>query len=204
MGRITRMLRLINLFCHRKVVTIEAIKEVCGIPRRTAFRYLTTLSEENIPVYFDKALGGYSLAHETRYELSDLEFHYTVLMITSLRIARQYLNDSYRKEIDELISRLIPAQEYAIEELNSVISVREFSASGAPDHSMDVTSALVNAAVLMGKKIEVTTTSNTGPKQRATFENPNLVFQQEWRIGHRRAGGADAKSIESIVKVRIL
>lgn len=204
MGQITRMLKLINLFCHRRVVTIATIGEVCGIPRRTAFRYLTTLSEENIPVYFDKELRGYRLAHETRYELSDLEFHHAVLMITCLRITRQHLNESYRKEIDDLISRLIPAQKHSLEVLNSLISSAESLKSVLPDHSADVTSALIDAAVLMGKKIEITMANGEGEDLRATFDNPGLLFQQEWRIGHRRTGLTEAKSIESIAKVRIL
>jgi predicted DNA-binding transcriptional regulator YafY len=204
MGQITRMLRLINLFCHRKVVTIEAMRETCGIPKRTAFRYLTTLSEENIPVFFDKALGGYRLAHENRYELSDLDLHHAVLMITCFRIAQRHVNQCYRDEIDDLVSRLIPAQEYAVEELDSMILGAESPEPGVPDYSVELTLALVNAAVLMGKKLEVTTTSNAGTDQRAIYENPNLVFQQEWRMGHRRTSCADAKSIESIAKVRIL
>ncbi|PWB76080.1 hypothetical protein C3F09_01165 [candidate division GN15 bacterium] len=204
MGQIARMLRLINLFCHRRVVTIEAIRDICGIPRRTAFRYLTTLSEENIPVYFDKELGGYRLAREDRLDLSDLEFHHAVLMVTCLRITRQHLNDSYRKEIDDLISKLIPAQKHSLEVLDPLISSADAPESDLPDHSADVTSALISAAVLMGKKVEVTTISNGGGDQCATYENPGLLFQQEWRIGHRLTGLADARSIKSIAKVRIL
>ncbi|MBK7143327.1 MAG: hypothetical protein IPH75_14730 [bacterium] len=50
------------MFSHRRAVSLKMIRETCGIPRRTAFRYLNAISEANIPIYFDRERGGYCLA----------------------------------------------------------------------------------------------------------------------------------------------
>ena len=198
------MLRLINLLNHRKTVTIEMIHKICGIPRRTAFRYLSTLSEENIPVYFDKDLWGYRLVCESGRVASELDLHHAVLLVTCLRIAQQHLNEDYRKEVDNLILLLTAAQRHAIEEIDNCTSFIRSRETLAPDHTLDVTSALVNAAVQMSKKIEVTTTSGKGGTTSAIYTNPNLVFQREWRVEQRQSDGSNSSLIESTAKVRIL
>lgn len=61
MTKAERLLFIVNLFRVRKVVSLNELAEECGVSNRTIYRDLLSLSELNIPVYFDN---GYRLAGE--------------------------------------------------------------------------------------------------------------------------------------------
>ena len=73
MGKLKRVLRLINLLTYRQQVTLDTIKKACDIPERTAYRYLRDISEANFPVFFDRETHSYRLDRHSSVRVEQLQ-----------------------------------------------------------------------------------------------------------------------------------
>lgn len=62
MGKYDRLLFILNLIRGRRNLNASMIARECGVTERTVYRDIMTLSEANIPVYYDR---GYKLASDS-------------------------------------------------------------------------------------------------------------------------------------------
>jgi predicted DNA-binding transcriptional regulator YafY len=61
MTKAERLLFIVNLFRIRKAISLEELAQECEVSKRTIYRDLISLSDLNIPVYFDR---GYRLSRD--------------------------------------------------------------------------------------------------------------------------------------------
>ncbi|MBK7143306.1 MAG: hypothetical protein IPH75_14625 [bacterium] len=183
MPKPARMLMILQLLSHRRVVSLETIKSVCKIPDRTAYRYLNAMSEANIPVYFDKVRGGYSLTAPIDMHLDDLSLQEIVLLVTSLRLVQDHVNSSYRAELNRLAEQLLARQPYSVDTVTGEKSDGDHPNQPIPDFSAELSLALAQAAIAEGKKLSVHLSVPDGEGRSVVMiEEPRLQFDRSWGV----------------------
>ncbi len=103
---IDNVLRIINLLQFRSFVKLDDIVDACGIHPRTAYRYLNSLSEANLAIEYDRKVGGYRLASQTRYRFDGMAYT-DALVLDSLLSQWTAGADSERdRDLLEIIGRV--------------------------------------------------------------------------------------------------
>lgn len=199
-----RMLKILQLLSHRRVVSLETIMSSCRIPERTAYRYLNAISDANIPVFYDRERGGYTLTGPIDLRLDDLTLQEIVLLVTSLRLVQQQVNADYRVEFDSLISRVISRQRYALEAFASDLSEGDRLSQDAPDLSADISFALVQAAIAEGRTLTIYTEHGEDHGQgQVTVDEPRLLFDGGWGVTSPGQEKTSATRLGEIAKIKI-
>ena len=172
---------LYNLFHNRRVITINTIKNVCNVSERTAYRYINQLSEINIPIYYDKELGGYCLNRDA--EINDInELDDIILIIVSLKSLYKLVNNSYKGKINKLITTLLVKQKYSLEEIFQSFDVYFDNNHQTEDYSKLLTSLLLYSAIKFKKKINVILNDENISNNIEFIENPDIIFENRWKI----------------------
>lgn len=180
MSKLRRLIQLINLLSTRHRVTLDGIKRACGIPERTAYRYLNTISEADVPVYFDKDAGAYRLNSRSGMLINDVTFSEAILVLLALRCLRTVVNDHYREDIDRLITKTVVRQEWEVESVLGPAAERLTDPLRGIDLSEQLSSALIHAAVCSGREVRV-----TRPGENVEITNPGLLFKGDWQLVER-------------------
>lgn len=179
----------------------------CGIPERTAYRYLSAISSANIPVYYDREHGGYTLARSVDIRLDDLSLQEIVLLVTSLRLVQQRVNAEYCTELDSLISRVISRQQYSLGVFAADTPTGESLArdgSDLPDLSEELSFALVQAAIAEGRKLTIQLQRSTGKGHvEVTIDEPQLLFDGSWRVSSHDKEKISAACLDQVAKIKI-
>lgn len=202
-----RLLKLLHLFSHRKVVSLKSIMTECEMPRRTAFRYLRELSEANIPIYFDKEHRGYRLSNPITIRLDDLPLQEIVILASCLDIVRQSVNKGYQEEINLLVCKLVARQPFSKEVFSSSLAMQGREGAGLStnhDYSQELSFALAHAAIAVGSQVSVSVSRATGPEDELHISQPSLAFLRTWELVDRAdSSGKTAIELDNIVHVRI-
>ncbi len=199
-----RLLLILQLLSHRRAVSLEMIMSSCGIPERTAYRYLSAISSANIPVYYDRERGGYTLARPVDIRLDDFTLQEIVLLVTSLRLVQQRVNTEYRKEFDSLISRVISRQKYSFGAFTVDTVADDDLAQAGQDISEDISFALVQAAIAEGRKLAVHMQQSAGDGQvEVTIIEPRLLFDGGWRVTSPEQEKISAARLTQVAKIKI-
>lgn len=204
MGKLKRVLRLINLLTHRQYVTLDTIKNACGIPERTAYRYLRDISEANFPVYFDRHNHAYRLDRSAASRTDEFSAEETILILVALRRLARSLNDNYRDEADALVRKLVVRQSLPLEEVMDAYRHQLDNLSDGEDYSHLISSMLISAAINSNKKIAITVNSSEIPEKDIRIDNPALHFKKNWQLVNARSPGSEQAEIPQIKKVSIL
>ena len=190
---------LYNLFHNRRVITIDTIKNVCNVSERTAYRYINQLSEINVPIYYDKELGGYCLNRDTEInDINDLDD--IILIIVSLKSLFKLVNNSYKVKIDKLITTLLVKQKYSLEEIFQSFNVYFDNNHQTEDYSKLLTSLLLYSAMKFKKKINVTLNDENISDNIKFIENPDIIFENRWKISDH-AKNLEDYNIDDILMV---
>lgn len=204
MGKLKRVLRLINLLTHRQYVTLDTIKNACGIPERTAYRYLRDISEANFPVYFDRHNHAYRLDQPSGAKTDEFNAEETILMLVALKKLIRSLNDDYVHEAEALLKKLVVRQSLPLEEVIDAYRHQLDNLPDAEDYSQLISSMLISAAIRCNKKITITVNSSDAPERDIRIENPALHFKKNWQLVNARCPGSEQADIPQIRKVSIL
>ena len=199
MNKTCRMIQLINLLNTRHRVTIESIKKACGIPERTAYRYLNTISEADVPVYYDKDAGAYRLNSRPGVLINDVSFSEAVLVVLALKCLRSVLNDHYAEDLDRLITKTVVRQEWEVETVLGAAAERLTEPLKGIDLSEELTSALIHAAVCCGREVRVTT-----PGENVEITKPGLLFKGGWQLVERASSDRMTPAGKEIKKVEVV
>jgi predicted DNA-binding transcriptional regulator YafY len=201
MNKTFRILQLINLLYHRKYVTLKMIRETCGIPERTAYRYITTISEANIPVYFDEAHRAYSLSRRPGVPIDDLTLNDAVILLLGLRSLGRHVNGKYRKDIERLTTKLLVRQGTSIERIIPAIEAELDSHDDWPELSETLSNALLHAAIAVGKGVRLQTRDTEREEQAMQIDKPALVFDHCWQVAgvnKNKSRSAKLTDVESV------
>jgi predicted DNA-binding transcriptional regulator YafY len=115
MEKFSKILLLINMLCHRQMVTTAEIKRVCHISGRSVYRYLNAISAAHFPVIFDYKLGGYRLLTKGQNNFNNFGFDEAIILILALDLLSDRVNNDYKSIIKTMGSKIMANQEVAIE-----------------------------------------------------------------------------------------
>jgi predicted DNA-binding transcriptional regulator YafY len=206
MSKSRKILQIINLLNHRQTVTMDTIRRTCNIPERTAYRYLNTISEANVPVYYDHDTKSYTLSRSGALNIDDLSLGEAVMVTVALKLLQQQVNMEYREDIEKLVTKLLVRQRFPVEDMRDVIEHRFERETGSGDLSELVSSILIHAAMACQRQVRLHTKGGNGTTATTLkVEKPTLVFKKHW---HLREGesldSGSAAAVSDIRKVTIL
>ena len=204
MSKLRRALSLINLLQHRSVVTIEMIGEVCGIPRRSAFRFLNELSEANIPLYYDSKCRGYRLNTNTKLSLDNLDLGDSIMIVLALELLSQELNDPYREEILHLIRKVCVRQSCALESIVELLQPYVDSCQTSRDHSEYLSFLFAAAGAQFKKKLRITRSGDKPGDGIQEIRDPSLRFDRDWYLVDTKESNTSGTYLSHVHKVTIL
>ncbi len=205
MGKLNRVLRLINLLTHRQQVTLETIKKACGIPERTAYRYLKDISEANFSVYFDRNSRAYRLdRYGSTARIHDFSIEESIIVIVALKRLVRSVNPDYQADLTALIKKIMVSQPLPLEE---IVEAYEHQLDSLPDQkecSQLLSSMLISAAVSFGRRVRLTMDSGTCVDRDLSIENPALRFKKHWQLVNSTGADSEPADFPRIKKVSLV
>ncbi|MCX6835559.1 MAG: hypothetical protein NTW07_10590 [candidate division Zixibacteria bacterium] len=199
MNKAGRIIQLINLLNTRHRVTLKGIEKTCRIPERTAYRYLNTISEADVPVYFDEDEGAYRLSSRPGVLINDVTFGEAVLVLLSLKCLRTLVNDHYSEDLDRLITKAVVRQEWEVESVLGPAAEKLTDPLKGIDLSEELTSALIHAAICCGRKVRVTALG-----KRVKIAKPGLLFNGDWQLVERASDDTTTLTRKAVQKVEVV
>jgi predicted DNA-binding transcriptional regulator YafY len=204
MAKLESVIRIVNLLYHRKSVTLREIVDECGVCERTAYRYLTALSEANIPLYFDKELRAYTLNADRKLALDNLRTDEGVLLVIALRMLSIQVGGAMSDALEALARKIYSRQQCGLEEMWSFL---EDPGDKYSPRTSEISELIVlltlHEAARRNERVEVLLTSPDQPERRLTFNSPVLRFNDRWYVQERTANEGDAWSLADIAQVWI-
>ena len=177
----------------------------CKISERTAYRYLNSLSEYNIPIYFDKDVQGYCLTRKStiyNFDLTDKDY---LLVKICLKIVSRSVSTHYRTTIEDTISRLsISSSLYVENSLDLVQQELEPADLRTNDFSEIISSALIVSAISSNRKIRIYREASENKNVTDTIISPSLSFKGHWNVSDKEANHKLSVLLKDIKKVEIL
>lgn len=204
MAKIDSILSLINLLSNREHVSLKNIMSSLGISRRTAFRYLNTISEANFPLLHDRSKGGYQITSVRKNYVPPLDLTDSILIMASLMVMKKRLGGEYARMISIIESRFLSCLSVPLEEVLTTYK-HEFQVDDDHENTSKlITSLLIEVAITYGKGIKMLRTTEPAAMSESVVENPSLWFKGEWRIADRESDSDDNTLLNTIERVRIL
>lgn len=160
---------------------MKTIREVCNISYRTALRYIRSISQANIPVYYDRDLKGYRLLTTDSNWVHDPTLNDLILILYALSLIKPSLNSHYQSEIDLLVRKIISEQGYKLEELLTSFDFDGESINDLFSPSQKINKVLLRLAFSLGRDITLVTKTD-GKDKEVTINNPRLWFKKHWQI----------------------
>lgn len=203
MGKYANLITIINLLHSRKVVTGKVIGEMCNVAPRTVLRYIRDLSEANVPVYYDRENGGYTLSRVNDGLLDGLGMDELISILFALRYTALRMNDAHHAGITNLVKKLISKQAYAIDEMLQHVTVG-LTADDSPESlSQRLNSIAVQVAAATRKDIRLTAQGRSGLKTVRLAE-PSLSFEHGWRVRGRSSDGEESYELSHVASVQVI
>jgi hypothetical protein len=204
MPKTSNLLLVLNLLHYRHRVTIENIMCTCGVSSRTAYRYITALSEANIPVLFDKNIGGYRLnvfSKVTADHVTELD---GILIKVALLLLESATDKTYAKAIESLMKKLDSVLPMPHENLFAGIGpiIAENLKTG--QIARVIHSLLLETAVHQDKSVRLRLASGTDTSDGTTIEHPSLHFKGEWQVSSRDPDCERTVAVSDVEEVRLI
>jgi len=204
MTKVEKIVLLINLLHHRQYITIEEIQRVCGISIRTAYRYLNSISEVNIPVQYDKTVGGYRVDCRDSFDINELGVSDSVLISVALQVLSQKLDDAYRENVEALRRKIFSKLPIPLEELWESFGARVEEGLKKESVSDLITSLLIHTSVLHCRKLRLILSDEKQDGNAIEIANPSLMFKREWWLGDSMSDDHEAIPVSRVKKAVIL
>ena len=204
MSKIPKIVRLINLMHHRQYVTLKDIVRVCEVSKRSAYRYINTISDANIPVTFDKSVGGYRIDHLDSFSVQDLSTNDAVLILVALDTLAQRLGDTYVEEADNLIKKLLARLPPGTGEVWSSFRHEAGSSDNSRTIAEHIKSILIHISISNSRKLKVLMAGGNTTDKAVEVADPVLRFRQEWLLEGSSATGHETIPVSRIKKAIIV
>jgi predicted DNA-binding transcriptional regulator YafY len=204
MAKLENILLLVNLLHHRRCVSLETMKKMCGVSNRTLFRYIQTISGANIPIYYDRDLGGYRLLDSPGMQIDNINIDEAIIVAFALRLLSKRVNIAYNDSIIALIKKVCARQAFILEDLWSALDEQENTGFSPEDLSELITSQVINAAVLHGRKLKVSLGDGNLHDRVVEIDKPTLRFSKGWKIVPKQHGRDNKVYVRDIVQASII
>jgi predicted DNA-binding transcriptional regulator YafY len=199
MGKLADLIKIVNLLSHRRHVTLSSITKTCNIAERTAYRYLNSISEANIPVYYDKERRCYSLTNYDGSALSDISTNDIVLCLVALVNLRREVGDTYGEAIDEMATKLVIRSDGRLEKAWDFI--REAVTTNKDVTVQEILSlAFAATAIALECPVDI----RTGGDVRCRLNQPGLEFAGEWWVSDVASDQPQRTRLRDVEAVDIL
>ncbi len=103
MNKYDRMLFILNLLRSRKNMNADKLAEECGVTERSIYRDIISLSEMNIPIYYDN---GYKLASDNFLPPLNFSIEEYQLLKTALESNPLIKTDKYQQVYKSLLAKI--------------------------------------------------------------------------------------------------
>lgn len=207
MSKLEKIIKLVDLLSHRQWVTLETIMNTCEVPKRTAYRYLNTISESDIPVFYDRDRKAYSLSRSQTLFGQGFGLGDTLILVLALRLFAKHVNGAYKADVDGLLGQLLVRQGHPVEEVIAAFEERIQQEQSAADHSSLLTAMLLHAAIRCEKPIQLQVEKGKRGRREVEVERPRMRFRRDWQVvdAAKDGNGADASaaSLADVTKVTI-
>ncbi len=203
MGKLAKVIRLVNLLGHRRYVSLETIMNTCDVPKRTAYRYLNTISEAGIPVFYDRRAQGYCLTQPGYLRVDDFALSDTLILVVALKVLGRLVNGGYSDDVRRVLAKVIERQPFSIED---VLSAFEQRISEEPlEAPMDdlLSAALIQAAVLQNRRVRLVMEEHPNDRVGSDMDSPSLTFDGEWQVVENKDLRDRREPVKKIRKVTI-
>lgn len=204
-GKVDNIILLLNMFTNRKRVTCKSIMDVLDISKRTVYRYIKTLRLLGLPIVWSDRYQYYILSSPPKFRLTDgYRVDEIVLILYGLLNMYEQTGESYQKNIDLLIKKIISSQKFYAEELAQVIrkSIPDNGNNG--DLAKALNWVLVTSANILGKTVSVEVVGNSDESSVRRIDNSTIEFNDRWQIAGNHSGQKIAISIDDIISIKIL
>lgn len=181
MGRVNNILYLTNLLHEKGSINVNEIRKFCKVSERTAYRYLSTMSKANIPLYYDLDTRSYRLMQSQTLSTNELSLHDIVLLLCSLASVRKSDNMAYSDNIDRLVNRLVARYPFGLSEVWEVLKRNSSGNSGDPN-SFSISHVMIMVAMLLKLKISIQVKDKDGSISSYQIALPKLVFNKSWNV----------------------
>lgn len=203
MSKLDKIVLMINLLHHRRYITSETIRNICNISERSVYRYINSISKANIPVHYDKTVGGYCLDRRDSFGIDDLRVSDAVLFSVALYVLSQKLDDIYTEDVEQLRRKIFSKLPLPFEELWNSFTGRIEQGLDSESVSDLVTSLLIHTSVINNKELRLVISGENPESREIEVRNPVLRFQGEWCVESSRHPGQGTIPVSKIRKAMI-
>jgi len=204
MNKTYRILQMINLLDHRRSVSLETIQKTCNIPERTAYRYLNTISEADIPIYYDSQEHAYRLTRQGVLQVDDLSLGEAVIVVLALKLLASTVSEDYQDEVDKLLSKVLVRQNFPVEEIFPVVKHGIEDQSINADLSELLSSLLVHAAISCRREVYLSTRDREQAGSEVKLENPGWLFKDTWHLMEKGRSEEGETELAKVSRVKIV
>lgn len=181
MAKLEKILMLLNLLGSRQHVSGAEIRKVCGISRRSLFRYITAISEAGTPVFYDRTLRGYRLNNRNHMKLGAIRPHETILVLVALRNLSARVNREYQTDVYQLCQNLMSHQALFLGDLDAFLESRLSLSGEVGDLSELITVLNIQVGIQNRRPIVVSKDNSTVPSL-IDIAKPALLFAGNWQL----------------------
>jgi len=183
---------------------MDTIRKTCNIPERTAYRYLNTISEADVPVYYDRRTRSYTLARSGVLDVDDLSVGEAVMVTLGLKLLSQRVSDEYVEDLEKLMTKILVRQQFPVEEIKDLVEHVADNQASSAGFSERLSSMLIHAAMICKRQVKLQTRNGGSVTETVRMEKPALVFRDRWELKDSDSSEDDGASMSDIRKVTIL
>lgn len=201
---ISHALKILTLLSSRRRVTRSELMKECELSKRSIYRYVTKLSEANIPIYFDRNYGGYRLAREMSIPTNYFSEFDIVLMRLGLEMLRPKLDGRYETSIEIIVSLL--------DRLSLGVMGSELGASvdmlanylDSDNLAQLVSHNFVLRAGWLSRGVRVDVLDVDGVRSTKTIKKPGLLLKDEWYLQDLRDSKKEDIPLSLIIDMKLI
>ena len=101
-----QVLKILNLLRHRGVVSRKELIERCEVSERSIYRYVSQLSDANIPVYFNDSERGYMLHRAIDIPITIFNDAEVLLIRLGLNLLGRQLGGAHSSSLRNIVLNL--------------------------------------------------------------------------------------------------
>lgn len=201
MSKTIRLLRLVALLSNRRSVSFKTMQQVAEVPERTLYRYLTHLSEANVPVFYDRQTRGYRLAGAVGHASEALNFNDLILTTVALSVFRKQVNQPYGELVDDLIRKITANSSLPLEEVLQTIDSSAVQNTSDIDFSEILSRVIVSAAISCNRSLVATRYSKASMPDKVVIPKATISYDTEWLLNDLEKPHEEALHLSQLAKV---
>ena len=182
MSRVDNILFLTYLLHEHGSISVQDVRRHCKVSERTAYRYLSTMTKANIPVFFDIETRCYRLLRSQTLSIQNLTLNDIVLLVCGLGALKISENSAYNDEICRLVDRLIAKYPTGLSELWEILN-KNRSGNGSYASPISITHQVIWAGMLLKRKIFLSVAAESQP---VAIYQPKLVLKDHLYVTDAR------------------